>query len=144
MTECCGRTSRHTFQASRSRFCGCAFLVRPPFVALPQCRAAITGGPFMSDEKKGQTPERVLQSTTKTRVVNLSLGKLSNPAKDPGNHAHRSDDKYQPANLEDLSESIKCHGLLDPPLVAKRSDGRYEIVSGHRRVASLFVLAGRS
>lgn len=46
------------------------------------------------------------------------------------------------AKLLELSESIKEKGVLVPALVRKKQDGRYELVSGHRRKkASL--LAGK-
>ncbi len=35
---------------------------------------------------------------------------------------------------EELSESIKQGGLLTPIIVRSFSDGKYEIISGHRRV----------
>ena len=38
--------------------------------------------------------------------------------------------------MEQLKESIREYGLLSPLLVRPRGDGRYEIVSGHRRKAA--------
>ncbi len=35
---------------------------------------------------------------------------------------------------EELTESIKANGLLEPLIVRPFSDGKYEIISGHRRV----------
>ena len=35
--------------------------------------------------------------------------------------------------MEDLIESIKQYGVLEPILVRKREEGGYEILSGHRR-----------
>ena len=35
--------------------------------------------------------------------------------------------------MEDLIESIKQYGVLEPILVRKRNEGGYEILSGHRR-----------
>ena len=38
--------------------------------------------------------------------------------------------------MEQLKESIWEYGVLSPLLVWPRGDGRYEIVSGHRRKAA--------
>lgn len=35
--------------------------------------------------------------------------------------------------LKDMAESIKEKGVLSPALVRKKEDGRYEMISGHRR-----------
>lgn len=36
-------------------------------------------------------------------------------------------------DMEDLMESIKDRGIITPALVRRKDDGRYEIISGHRR-----------
>lgn len=40
-------------------------------------------------------------------------------------------------DLEPLKESIRRIGLINPPLLRKRSDSRYQIVCGYRRVCAL-------
>ena len=40
-------------------------------------------------------------------------------------------------DLEPLKESIRRIGLINPPLLRKRPDGRYQIVSGYRRIRAL-------
>lgn len=35
--------------------------------------------------------------------------------------------------LKSLEESIKTNGVLSPVIVRKKEDGRYEMISGHRR-----------
>lgn len=37
---------------------------------------------------------------------------------------------------EEFVESIRSNGLLEPLLVHPSSDGKYEIISGHRRAAA--------
>ncbi len=37
-------------------------------------------------------------------------------------------------NLKDLSNSIKEHGVIQPILVTKLSDGKYELIAGERRL----------
>lgn len=40
---------------------------------------------------------------------------------------------FSPADLEDLLQSIKEHGILHPLLVTKRADGTFELIAGERR-----------
>lgn len=35
--------------------------------------------------------------------------------------------------MNEMADSIKKHGVLTPAVVRKKDDGRYELVSGHRR-----------
>lgn len=43
-------------------------------------------------------------------------------------------------SLKELAESIKEHGLLNPLVVRKKSSGRYEMISGHRRKTAMELL----
>lgn len=43
-------------------------------------------------------------------------------------------------NFYELVDSIKGNGLLTPLIVRKKEDGRYELISGHRRKQALEVL----
>lgn len=36
--------------------------------------------------------------------------------------------------MESLMESIKAHGVIEPATVRKKENGRYEMISGHRRM----------
>lgn len=60
------------------------------------------------------------------RVINLSPGEIS----DFPNHPFkvRMDEEMQ-----QMTESVKEHGVLVPALVREKSGGRYEMVAGHRR-----------
>lgn len=40
-------------------------------------------------------------------------------------------------SLIQLQESIKTNGLLNPIIVRKKDNGRYEMISGHRRMKAL-------
>ena len=40
-------------------------------------------------------------------------------------------------SLEQLAVSIKENGLLNPLIVRKKSNGKYEMISGHRRKRAL-------
>jgi ParB family transcriptional regulator, chromosome partitioning protein len=40
---------------------------------------------------------------------------------------------FEESLIQELSDSIKMHGLIQPITVRSKSDGRYEIISGERR-----------
>lgn len=44
-------------------------------------------------------------------------------------------------SLKELAESIKTNGLLNPLVVRKKENGRYEMISGHRRKMTLELLS---
>lgn len=44
------------------------------------------------------------------------------------------------SDMTELTESIKANGLLNPIIVRKKSDGRYELISGHRRKRAYEIL----
>lgn len=60
------------------------------------------------------------------KVVEIPLTELY-PFKD---HPFQVNDD---AEMDDMVESIRQHGVLNPGLVRPRLDGGYEIISGHRR-----------
>lgn len=39
--------------------------------------------------------------------------------------------------MNEMADSIKKHGVLTPAVVRKKDDGRYELISGHRRKKGL-------
>ena len=42
--------------------------------------------------------------------------------------------RFQPEALEELAQSIRIHGVLQPILVRRLSSGRYEVIAGERRL----------
>lgn len=40
---------------------------------------------------------------------------------------------FKPEELQELADSIKIHGVLEPLLVSEIADGRYQIIAGERR-----------
>lgn len=40
---------------------------------------------------------------------------------------------FKPEELQELADSIKAHGILEPLLVSELADGNYEIIAGERR-----------
>ncbi len=43
-------------------------------------------------------------------------------------------------DMENLIESIRTHGVMTPAAVRKKGDGRYELISGHRRMRACELL----
>ena len=43
---------------------------------------------------------------------------------------------YTDAKLQELTESIKMHGVIEAICVRPKADGRMEIIAGHNRVAA--------
>jgi len=69
------------------------------------------------------------QSTTSTNngVLFVSVDKIdANP--------YQPRESFEKKDLADLSSSIKEHGILQPLMVNKESDGRYELIAGERRL----------
>ena len=56
-------------------------------------------------------------------------------------HRLQPQERHSDANVSDLMVSIQELGLLEPPMVWKRPDGRYVGLCGHRRVRAWQLLA---
>lgn len=41
---------------------------------------------------------------------------------------------FDPQKLQELADSIKAHGIIQPLVVTKRDDGKYEVLVGERRL----------
>ena len=88
-------------------------------------------------------PERTAKPMGRTRIVLIRLKEVLNPSKSRDEFGNRSPDKYLAENNLDLIESVKVHGLLEPPLIARGKDGKWRLICGHRRIAVLYILADR-
>ncbi|MBA2649760.1 MAG: ParB/RepB/Spo0J family partition protein [Legionella sp.] len=74
----------------------------------------------------GQSSSVMLNQTHPKENLNLNIQCLQ-----PGKYQPRSElDEH---TLQDLAQSIKKQGLLQPLLVRELSEGRYEIIAGERR-----------
>lgn len=62
----------------------------------------------------------------KEEIINLQINQIDNFPHHP--FKVKNDDE-----MERLKDSIKENGVLHPIIVRKKSDGKYEIISGHRR-----------
>ena len=67
------------------------------------------------------------------KLVKLELGDIG-PFKDHPFKVERDE------SFKELLESIKDNGLLEPLLVRPTEEGRYELISGHRRKLALELL----
>ncbi len=60
-------------------------------------------------------------------IANIEIGKIS---KNPGQMRKIFDSE----SLNELAESIKMHGILQPLVVTEKSPGAYELIAGERRL----------
>lgn len=65
-----------------------------------------------------------------SELINIKLEEIDNFK----NHPYRVNNDE---SLNELKNSIKENGLLNPLTVRKKEDGRYELISGHRRKLAL-------
>ncbi len=78
-------------------------------------------------QKAAQTATaQVIPAEAGRAVLDVDVSKILANPRQP-----RKD--FAPADLEDLIQSIKQHGVLQPVVVTKRGDG-YELVAGERRL----------
>lgn len=80
----------------------------------------------MAREKIKLTSYDELLGVQKDGTIEVNLKELH----EFKNHPFRVIDDEK---MQELAESIKANGVLSPALVRKRSEGGYELISGHRR-----------
>ncbi len=84
----------------------------------------------MDRKALGKTIGDVFQKTAKSRESNQGFLEVDiGLIRPPGNNPRKV---FEDEELEELSESIKQHGILQPIVVIRQAGG-YEIVSGERR-----------
>ena len=76
----------------------------------------------------------LLKEKTETKVIHISTDRLSPNAAQPRK-------SFDGDALESLAQSIRENGILQPLLVRKDADGRYQLVAGERRLRAA-VIAG--
>ena len=79
----------------------------------------------------GRGLEALLGSSESTPAGNETLVPLPLDALQPGRYQPRL--RIEPEALNELAESIKAHGVVQPILARPLAAGRYEIVAGERR-----------
>ncbi|MFN8415124.1 MAG: ParB/RepB/Spo0J family partition protein [Cytophagaceae bacterium] len=98
----------------------------------------------MSDSKKRNALGRGLGALIKESDVSAAAKPLSAPRAESSINEIPVDsvevNNYQPRNhfdeeaLKELSESIKIQGIIQPITVRKLSEGKYQLISGERRL----------
>lgn len=85
-------------------------------------------------EEKSSSPSPILKNVPKgDQIEHIPLAYIT-----PNTHQPRT--HFKEAELQDLVQSIKEHGILQPVTVTKKSDGRYELIAGERRYRSAKIL----
>lgn len=67
-----------------------------------------------------------MQIPPESRVWNIGIDKLRPSAYQPRNH-------FEKSKLEELAQSIKANGILQPIVARKLQNGSFEIIAGERR-----------
>jgi ParB-like chromosome segregation protein Spo0J len=116
--------------------------------ALPRVGPSVEGRQAMPERKPpaGTAPTTVTKPEgaqnpivqVRSRLIRVRLGQLVLRAED---YSHRIEGALARDGLWALMESIKVEGLRHPPEVFAAGDGTYVVVTGHRRVGSLNLLA---
>lgn len=60
------------------------------------------------------------------KILNIKLNEIDDFPEHPFKVGNNEE-------MQDMAESIKTNGVLVPAIVRKKEDGRYEMISGHRR-----------
>ena len=96
----------------------------------------------MAEEKK--SPDAAERSTPKTRAITVQLKELPDLSdeKTPlDEFCHRQREKLTEAYLTEVIESLRQEKQLEPVQVAKDERGKWQLLTGHRRIAALYLLA---
>src|SRR5262249_8850007 len=95
-----------------------------------------------AEEKK--SPDATERSTPKTRAITVQLKELPDLSdeKTPlDEFCHRQREKLTEAYLTEVIESLRLEKQLEPVQVAKDERGKWQLLTGHRRIAALYLLA---
>jgi len=85
--------------------------------------SGVKGGSQDTGEKPGEGESDHLPSSGLTKIALEEI--------EPSSYQPRK--SFSAESLNELSESIKSHGLLQPVLVRKKPQGGYELIAGERR-----------
>ena len=76
-------------------------------------------------ESLEKVEERIIESTNKNDVVEIPIDEIRSNPYQPRTY-------FEPERLQELAESIRIHGVVEPVIVKKSIHG-YELVAGERR-----------
>lgn len=100
----------------------------PSIVEMPSSKST-TVSPLATQKMNTQaqaTPPPQPQVPAEARIWKVAVDKLSPSEFQPRTH-------FEKSKLEELAQSIKQNGILQPIVARKLSSGRFEIIAGERR-----------
>ncbi|MGO3769370.1 MAG: ParB N-terminal domain-containing protein, partial [Vreelandella alkaliphila] len=86
----------------------------------------LTGGVTLDSADTSLLPAAPTEEAAAERLERLPLGQLTR-----GKYQPRRD--IQPEALEELADSIRAQGVMQPIVVRPVGENRYEIIAGERR-----------
>lgn len=99
---------------------------------IPQKAPGSMPGPVVSDVSDVRVPAPSSEATDFRLPPTVSVMEIPVGLVDPNPHQPRT--HFDHTQLEDLINSIREHGVLQPIVVTKKDDGRYELIAGERRL----------
>lgn len=105
----------------------------PDKKALGRGLAALLGDSVEQDEVLTVKPAPVQEPISAPTASTESTGLIKIPMTQISANAEQPRQIFNEAKLEELAESIREQGLLQPLLLRKISDGNYQIIAGERR-----------
>lgn len=93
---------------------------------IPKKTVSYGENPYQDNDSKDEKKEVIYDSD---RILQISPDKIDMNPFQPRTY-------FSDVALNDLAQSIKEHGLLQPIVVTKKEDGRFELIAGERRLRS--------
>lgn len=84
------------------------------------------GALISSTKKDSVIPQQSANVSTGEKVWMVPVTTIKPSVNQPRKH-------FKPEELQELADSIKQHGVLQPLLVTEKTDGNYELIAGERR-----------
>jgi ParB family transcriptional regulator, chromosome partitioning protein len=81
---------------------------------------------LLEDSPQKNQPQELLPSSSGTGIYEISLAEIQVNPFQPRTH-------FDKDALQELAESIKVQGIIQPITVRKLTDGEYQLISGERR-----------
>ncbi|MER2260704.1 MAG: nucleoid occlusion protein [Psychrobacillus sp.] len=85
---------------------------------------------FGGSDKQGQDPVVEATQTNNEEVVQVAIEKIV-----PNRYQPRT--VFDDAKIEELARTIHTHGVIQPIVIRKMDDDRYEIIAGERRFRAM-------
>ncbi len=97
--------------------------------------------PLPSAKKPAARPAPAAPAAEKPVAASAAGAVVEVPPMDVERSPWQTRIEFDEASLNELAESIRANGVIQPPLVRRRDDGKYELVAGERRLRAS-VIAG--